>query len=65
MNDNENNDDDTNNNTSANSLIIIRRSRGEQVPYGQFSKCHVCFYGLDYGNLKFETVRTNKQHICF
>ena len=33
--------------------------------YGQFSKCHVCFCGLDPGNLKFETVRTNKQHICF
>ena len=33
--------------------------------YGQFSKCHVCFCGLDPGNLKFETVRTNKHHICF
>ena len=33
--------------------------------YGQFSKVHVCFCGLDPGNLKFETVRTNKQHICF
>ena len=33
--------------------------------YGQFSKCHVCFCGLDPGNLKLETVRTNKQHICF
>ena len=33
--------------------------------YGQFSKFHVCFCGLDPGNLKFETVRTNKQHICF
>ena len=33
--------------------------------YGQFSKCHVCFCGLDPGNLKFWTVRTNKQHICF
>ena len=28
-------------------------------------KFHVCFCGLDSGNLKFETVRTNKQHICF
>ena len=28
-------------------------------------KFHVCFCGLDPGNLKFETVRTNKQHICF
>ena len=33
--------------------------------YGQFSKFYVCFCGLDPGNLKFETVRTNKQHICF
>ena len=32
--------------------------------YGQFSKFHVCFCGLDPGNLKFDTVRTNKQHIC-
>ena len=34
-------------------------------PYGQSSKFHVCFCGLDAGNLKFETVRTNEQHICF
>ena len=34
-------------------------------PYGQFSKFHVCFCGPDPGNLKFETVRTNQQHICF
>ena len=33
--------------------------------YGQFSEFNVCFCGLDSGNLKFETVRTNKQHICF
>ena len=33
--------------------------------YGQFSKCHVCFCGLAPGNLKFGTVRTNRQHICF
>ena len=32
---------------------------------GQFSKFHVCFCGLYPGGLKFETVRTNKQHICF
>ena len=30
-----------------------------------FQKIHVCFCCLDPGNLKFETVRTNKQHICF
>ena len=33
--------------------------------YSQFSKFHVCFCGLDPGNLKFETVWTHKQHICF
>ena len=33
--------------------------------YGQFSKYNVCFCGLDPGNLKFETVRTHKHHICF
>ena len=33
--------------------------------YGQFSNVHVCFCGLDPGNLNFETVRTNRQHICF
>ena len=33
--------------------------------YGQFSKSYLCFCGLDPGNLKFETVRTDKQHICF
>ena len=35
------------------------------IGYGQFSKLHVCFCGLDPGNLKFETVRTHRQHICF
>ena len=33
--------------------------------YGQFSKFNVRVCGLDSGNLKFETVRKNKQHICF
>ena len=33
--------------------------------YGKFSEFHVCFCGLDPGNLKFETVRTHKQRICF
>ena len=40
-------------------------SSGENREYGQFSKCHVCFCGLDPGNLKFETVRTHKQHTYF
>ena len=43
-------------------LVTMGRS---PLLYGQFSKFHVCFCGLDPGNLKFETVRTNKQHICF
>ena len=34
------------------------------VGYGKFSKCHVCFCGLDLGNLKSETVRTHARHIC-
>ena len=33
--------------------------------YGQFSKFRACFCGLDSGNLKFETVRANKQHTIF
>ena len=32
--------------------------------YGHFSTFHVCFCGLDSGNLKFETLRTNTQHMC-
>ena len=39
--------------------------RGFGNSHGQFSKFIVCFCGLDSGNLKFETVRTNTQHICF
>ena len=42
-----------------------RPCRPRPPPYGQFSKLHVCFCGLDPGNLKFETVRTHKQHACF
>ena len=42
-----------------------RRFHCMKCLYGQFSRFHVCFCGLDPGNLKFETVRTNKQHICF
>ena len=37
----------------------------DYVQYGLFSKFHVCFCGLDPGNLKFEIARTDKQHICF
>ena len=41
------------------------RGTGGATQCGQFSEFHACFCGLDPGNLKFETVRTNKQHICF
>ena len=46
-------------------LLIANITNSYQLSYGQFSKSHVCFCGLDPGNLKFETVRTHKQHICF
>ena len=36
-----------------------------QVNHGKFSKFQNCFCGLDPGNLKFETVRTHKQHMFF
>ena len=45
--------------------LATMTSRSMMHRYGQFSKCHVRFCDLDPGNLKFETVRTNKQHICF
>ena len=41
------------------------RKQRLQENYGQLSTNHVCFCGLDSGSLKFETVRTNKQHISF
>ena len=49
-----------------NIIIIIMKQMGSapKYTYGQFSEFHVCFCGLDSGNLKFETVRTNKQHAC-
>ena len=49
-------------------LLLARLSRARRQAgrsHGQFSEFHVCFCGLDPGILKFETVRTNKQHICF
>ena len=51
-----NNSDNHNNSNNTSSSIN---------DYGQFSEFHACFCGLDPGNLKFETVRTHKQHICF
>ena len=35
------------------------------APTVSLTNKHVCFCGRDPGNLKFWTVRTNKQHICF
>ena len=42
---------------------FVRRAAARR--YGQFSKFQIVFCGLDPGNLKFETARTNKQRICF
>ena len=46
------------------SLLASRMARLARCIYCQFSNFSICS-GLDSGNLKFETVRTNKQHICF
>ena len=44
---------------------LLNRKRNPLL-YGQFlQNMYVCFCGLDPGNLKFETVRRHKQHICF
>ena len=46
--------------------IATAGGRGETASgYAQFSKFYVCLCGLDPVNLKFETVQTHKQHICF
>ena len=50
---------------SATQPCRTRQHVHDMQAYGQFSKFHVYLCGLDSGNLKFETVRTNKQHICF
>ena len=67
---NDNSNDNNNSNTNMVQLllliiIIILIIMIIIISYGQFSKCHVCFCGLGPGNLKFETVRTHKQHIYF
>ena len=36
-----------------------------QLCYGHFSEFQMCFCGLDPGNLKSETVRAHKRHVCF
>ena len=45
--------------------IVYYMSEDTNMLNGQFSKFHVCFCGLDPGNLKFETARTHKQYVCF
>ena len=40
-------------------------NHSECLQYGQFSEFQICFCGLDPGNLKFETVRANRQRMCF
>ena len=44
-------------------LIMINEATNNNNTVS-FQDSHVCFCGLDPGNLKFETVRTQKQHIC-
>ena len=44
---------------------MLETSVRERNVYGQFSEFQICFCGPDPGNLKFETVRTHKQRICF
>ena len=50
-------------------IVMIMTSNGVGTygvtAYGQFSEFQICFCGPDPANLKFETVRTHKQHICF
>ena len=49
---------------SLQELLLVCARDLEGTKYGQFSN-FMCFCGLDPGNLKFETVWTNKQHIYF
>ena len=44
---------------------LRKRRAGLVRRYGQFSEFQICFCGLDPGNLKSETVRTDKRHVCF
>ena len=75
-NDDHNNDNNNDNNDMLYSIIgegrhprrLRRRPLLEQggvLLLRSIFKFHVCFCGLDPGNLKFETVRTNQQNICF
>ena len=66
-NDNDNNEhsiSNTNNNNDTNNNITYNIHHTTYT-YGKFSEFQICFCGLDPGNLKFETVRTHKQHMFF
>ena len=46
-------------------IVVLYHDSVVMLLYGQFSEFQICFCGLDPGKLNFETVRTNKQHVCF
>ena len=48
--------------TETHTRSLHMRPKGRTVSFQNFM---FVFCGLDSGNLKFETVRTHKQHICF
>ena len=63
---NTNNSSNSNNSNDSNDSNKSSASDSNaRFEHGQFSEFHVCVCGLDPGNLKIETVRTHKQHICF
>ena len=57
---NKNSSNSNNSNDSNDGNKSSGSDSNARFEHGQFSDCHVCFCGLDPGNLKFETVRTNK-----
>ena len=59
---NNNSNSKHNNNSTTNNNSNNNEHNDNNLVQSVF-KTHVCFCGLDSGNLKFETVRTNRQHI--
>ena len=51
--------------TRRGEVASVGRVDKPQIKYGKFSEFQICFCGLDPGNLKSETVRTDKRHVCF
>ena len=45
--------------------VLWRRGSIDITTTASFHEFMFVFFGIDSGNLKFETVRTHKQHICF